>query len=170
MSFALFVPLLFIVHIASAQESVFPSGIKLIPAKKYELILNEKEFTEIDYPARPCVLHDLVNLIPNETIFIEADIQGTKLVNLKYVENLINPGKTLEIQFKQNQDHKSPFMILVVKNPFQRALKYEAGIQLLSQQGFRKTSTLPVGAKLTNFESWPHPVTRILLKNFELVN
>ena len=151
-------------------ESQFPPGTKLAPAQKVELILSEKEYADLDYPSRPYVIDDMVNMIPDEKILVEAEVKERKLVNLQHVDKNEHPERTIELAFTQNQDKKSPFMVLAVKNPFDKGLKYEAGIQIHGQKGFIKTSTLVVQPKLTIFESWPNPLTWIVLRNFELVD
>jgi hypothetical protein len=156
--------------IAEGADSTFPAGTKLMPGKKVELILNEQAYVEIDYPSRPCVLNDMVNMIPNEKILVEAEIKDKKLVNLKHVDRIEHPERTIELEFSQKQDRKSPMMLLRVKNPFDKGLRYEAGIQYNGKQDFLQTSTLVVPAKLMNIESWPDPLTRILMRNFQLVD
>lgn len=112
----------------------------------------------------------MVNMIPNEKVLVEAEVKGGKLFNLKHVQKSEHPERTIELEFTQNQDRKSPFMMLSLKNPFDKGLKYEAGIQSAGQQVFRQTSTIVVRPKLASFESWPDPLTRILLRNFQLVD
>jgi hypothetical protein len=140
----------------------------MMPARKVTLIVDETSYTEIDFPARPCVDGGLVNLIPGERILVEADVQGDSLVNLRHVETPEHPKQTIELELTQNQDRKSPFMILRVMHSFPRTLTYEAGIQPLGQQGFVKTTTVPAPPDVTGYESWPTPLTRILLRNFAL--
>jgi hypothetical protein len=155
---------------AEGAESTFPSGTKLAPAKKVELILSEKEYAHLDYPSRPCVLDDMVNMIPNEKVLVEAEVKEGRLVNLQHVDKNEHSERTIELEFSQNQDKKSPFMMLSLKNPFEKGLKYEALVQYHGLEGFRKTSTIVVQPRLASFESWPDPLTRILLRNFQLVD
>jgi len=157
---------------AAAEASSRVPAANTMPARKVTIIVDETSSTEIeiDYPARPCVDRNLVNLILGERILVEADVRDGRLVNLKRVEKTEHPDQTLEIGFSQNQERKSPLMILQISNPFSKLLTYEAGIQPLGRQGFARTSTLPVRPRLTNYESWPNPVTRILLRNFRLLD
>jgi hypothetical protein len=83
-------------------ESTFPSGTKLSPAKKVELILNEKEYVDLDYPSRPCVLDDMVNMIPNEKVLVEAEVKEGRLANLQHVDKNEHPERTIELEFTQN--------------------------------------------------------------------
>ena len=145
-----------------------PPAPKLQPAKKVQLTLDDEREVEIDFPSRPAILNDLVNLIPGEKLLIKTQIRGDRLISLNLVETNVSAERTLEIEFKQERDGKRSFMILSVKNPFDRTLVYEAGIQRHGQQKFVKTSSVPVPAHLEAFESWPEPLTRIMLKNFRL--
>ncbi len=140
-----------------------------MPAKKVLLILEEQRSIDLDYPSRPCVIDNAINLVPGEKVLVEAEIKGNKLVNLKHVEKIENPDITLELEFTQNQDRKMPFMMLSITNPFSKGLKYQSSIQYPMKEGFYKTSNVGVRANLMSFESWPQPLTRILLTDFELV-
>jgi hypothetical protein len=152
------------------KAMTFPPGTKLMPARKVKLGIDKEHYAEIDFPARPAVVDDLVNLLPGEKILVEADVKGSHLVNLHVVDVAAHPERTLELEFKQNEDRDNAFMILVVKNPFGRPLHYAAGIQDHGKQGFRKTDVVDVGPGLVNFESWHEPLTRVLLNRFELVD
>ena len=154
---------------ALGAEPEFPPGTPLRPAKTVELVRDDGKTTvTIDFPARPGVVEDLVNLIPGETVYLEAQVKGDQLVGLKPVEKVAHPEHTLELDFKQERSMNPPAMILKVKNPFKRDLVYEAGIQPEGRQDFFKTSTVPVPAGLQSYESWPHAITRVLLRDFRL--
>jgi hypothetical protein len=112
----------------------------------------------------------MVNMIPNVKFVVQVEVKEGKLVNLQHVDKAEHPERTIELEFTQNQDRKSPFMMLSVKNPFDKGLKYEAGIQYHGQQGFHKTSTVVVHPKLSSFGSWPDPIMRILSRNSQLVD
>ena len=140
----------------------------MMPARRVTIIVDEASYTEIDFPARPCVDGGLINLIPGERVLLEADVQDGVLVNLRHVERSEHPTQTFELEFTQNQDRKSPFMVLRITNSFPKTLTYEAGIQRLGQQGFVRTSTVPAPPGMTGYESWPTPLTRILLRGFRL--
>jgi hypothetical protein len=140
----------------------------MMPARRVTLIVDETSYTEIDFPERPCVDGEWVNLIPGERIVLEADVQGDALVNLRHVETPEHPSQTITLELTQNQDRKSPFMILRIDHAFTKALTYEVGIQPLGEQRFVKTTSLPAPPGVTGYESWPRPLTRILLRSFRL--
>jgi len=173
MKLSFLILLFFISNLAIAGDKApteLPPDTIIMPAKKVLLILDEQRSINLDYPSRPCVIDDTVNLAPGEKIFIEAEIRDNRLVNLKQVESVEHPDRTIELEFTQNQERDMPFMMLSISNPFPKGLKYQSSIQYPMKEGFYKTSNVGVRARLKSFESWPQPLTRILLKNFELVN
>src|SRR5262245_55950996 len=63
---------------------------------------NGKPFeTTFKYPV-PIVIRDNVTVLPGEKIFLEADRQGDRLVNLRAVESNRNPDKTIVIEFEHS--------------------------------------------------------------------
>jgi hypothetical protein len=56
--------------------------------------------------------------------------------------------------------------LLKIENRTEHWLTYEAGIRVPKRDGFSNTSVLPLGPRLSNFESWPHPIDQLALKNF----
>ena len=57
-------------------------------------------------------------------------------------------------------------MLLTIENRTEHWLTYEAGIGVPNRGGFYKTSVVPIGPHLINFESLPHSIDRLALKNF----
>lgn len=142
----------------------------MMPAKKVEIIINGSLNYIVDYPERPCVDDNIVNLIPGEKLFIEAELDGKKLVNLKRVERIVRRDRTLVFEFNQKKDPKALAMYLLIKNPFEHTLKYSAEIQPYGKEEFFKTATAPILPKKYVYEVWLEPVLRILLENFELTD
>lgn len=153
---------------AEANDQSFPAGLPMMPATKVQLILSENENTVVEYPSRPCVYNDRVNLIPGEVILIDAEIIGNKLVNLKHVSKVEHPERTIEWSFTQNKDSKCPYMVLRIKNPFDKGLIYQEDIQRHGRETLTSSCTVVAPAKIVSFESWPYPLTRIQLRNFHL--
>jgi hypothetical protein len=53
--------------------------------------------------------------------------------------------------------------LLVITNPFKKTIQYDCLIQHYKQQGFNETSVLPVKSGLKSFESWPYPITQVVI-------
>lgn len=145
-----------------------PASSNSRPARKVGLVVGGTLPTEIDYPAREAVVADAVNLVPGEKFLIEAEVRGAKLAKLKLVEKARHPERTLEVEFSQNLEQGSPFMVLRVKNPFSQPITYEAGIQAFGGERIDNSDTVPVKPGQESLESWPQPLTRIVLRSFRL--
>lgn len=68
----------------------------------------------------------------------------------------------LVISLKQEKG----MILFTIQNRTEHWLTYEAGIKVPRRDGFYKTSVVPVGPRLSNFESWPYPIVQLALKNF----
>jgi len=68
----------------------------------------------------------------------------------------------LVLSFRQEKG----MMLFTIENRTEHWLTYEAGIRVPKRDGLYKTSVMPLGPRLSNFESWPHPIDQLALKNF----
>ena len=57
-------------------------------------------------------------------------------------------------------------MLFTIENRTEHWLTYEAGIRVPKRDGLYMTSVMPIGPRLINGESWPHPIDQLALKNF----
>jgi len=72
--------------------------------------------------------------------------------------------KKADLVFSFRQEKK--MMLFTIENRTEHWLTYEAGIRVPKRDGLYKTSVMPLGPRLSNFESWPHPIDQLALKNF----
>lgn len=100
--------------------------------------------------------------VAGQEINIEADVSGDTLVNYKVVDKITQPKKTITVSFKQEKDIG---MMLVVKNPFEKTLKFNMAIMPMDKDGLFKTSSCPIIAGGSIYEMWPEPIFQILLTN-----
>jgi len=125
----------------------------------------EKKF---DLP-RPIAHDGWVSVFPGETIFVEAEVHGSQLINLRAVERNDHPEKTLSFQFSQDPGASS--MTLIVTNPFEKNVKYHAGMMLPTGDKLLKTSSCPVlGGGRVAFESWSNAILQLVLFDFRLLD
>src|SRR6266576_5321800 len=68
----------------------------------------------------------------------------------------------LVISFRQEKG----MVLFTIENRTEHWLTYEAGIRVPKRDGLYKTSVMPLGPRLSNFESWPQPIDQLALKNF----
>jgi hypothetical protein len=61
-------------------------------------------------------------------------------------------------------------MLLKVTNPFSQSLKFNMGMMPLDSDKLLKTSSCPVMAGGSSFESWPEPVFQVVLGNARFID
>lgn len=112
------------------------------------------------FDAMPVVQDEGVMVIAGQTIYFEADIENNYLTNLKLVDKITNPKKTVSANFEQMDDGG---MMLSLKNPFDKHLRVKMGIMPLDREELYATSSCPVIANGGSFESWPYPIFQVWL-------
>lgn len=112
---------------------------------------------------------DILQIYPGEKLFIEATVVNNQISLIEVVKENLHPDKTIGIDFQQNvNDKENKGMMLFVENPFDKTLKYEALIYIVGQEGWRKTSIIPVRPKLSTAEMWPDVIITLVLHNWRL--
>ncbi len=116
----------------------------------------------------PRVFNDVISILPGESFFVEADIIDGKLENLREVPENADPTKTITIKFTQME--KSVSMMLSLYNPFEKvALKFN--MEMIDFDGNpHQTSSCPAVPRGFIFESWPHPIPELIIKNPVLIS
>lgn len=126
-------------------------------------------FQQILAPPSPVIQGGYVFIFPGQTLYIEADAGTAGLTNLRLVPEVTHPEKTLTLVFQQMSD-KSRAMTFSIQNPFDRILKYRAGIMPLEGNAqVYQTSTCPVIPKGGGFETWPQPLFQLVLGEFRFL-
>lgn len=107
-----------------------------------------------------------IAVLAGQTLYVEADVVDDKLVHLKLVPTVVHPEKTVTISLKQmSQPSGKPMMLLEVHNPFDRPLRYHAGMMVLDgpDGAIYATDTCPVPPKIFGVENWPMPIFQIFI-------
>ncbi|AWA31089.1 hypothetical protein HYN48_13885 [Flavobacterium magnum] len=138
-------------------------------AFKLEIAANETQQYVSDIDESPYFVKDKVlQIYCGESVFIECEITADSISSMKVVEKNVNPKKTIEIKFHQeNEDRKNIISMLEVKNPFNKDLIYEAIMLTPASKKWNSTSIIPVRANLVSFETWPHPIISLALMNWQ---
>lgn len=126
-----------------------------------KLKLNNKEYFEMEFPKGPYVAEGFINVLAGEEFLVEFDETDGALSNPRYVKTAAKPERTVSFRLEQTDEGT----ILTVKNPFAKSIIYDCVIQHYSEQRLRKTSIVPVQAKLVSFEMWPYPVAQVVVSN-----
>ncbi len=108
-----------------------------------------------------------LSIFPGEQVYVEVAVENNMIVGTKKVNNIIDPNRTMTFNFMKADNGKS--MMLSVKNPLTSSVKYH--IDMVDYRGrLHNTSSCPVMAGLSVFESWPHPIPEIRITNFHFTS
>jgi hypothetical protein len=118
----------------------------------------------------PAIQPDILTIYPGEELYIEAEIDGDKLVNLKQVPTNVNPEKTISMKLWQEPSIRDGTeMMLSVTNPFKGYLRYEVGMMTLDSSNLKYTSSCPVMPGKISYEHWPFPIFQLAFANMRLI-
>lgn len=122
-----------------------------------KLMVADTTFYQMEVKSTPYILpSNHVQIYPGEKILMEIELKENEIVSMKSVKENLNPEKTIIITFTQQVDEKKhKFMMLALNNPFGMQLEYKANMYLMKHEKWAATHVLPVGAKLSAYESWP---------------
>jgi hypothetical protein len=137
------------------------------------LSIDEINYWEWKVPQTPYVFNEnYIQFYPGESLFVEADVVDDSIVKLTVVKEIINQDKTIIIDFiqvsKKEDERVHDFMMLNVKNPFNKDMEYKANIYLMRYKRWINTSIIPIRAGLESYESWPDIISSIVLYDFVL--
>jgi len=157
-------------------QSVGPSGqdIQQSPDQKVDEIVLRDPFTlklklqdgskyEEHFDQTPYVKDGNVYIFPGENFGVNAITAGGEITGLTYVKNPANAN--VRLKFTEETGGGRTMMILVIESRLKQTLYLDAFMQIPNRNGSYKTSILPVIAGKSGFESWPHPITLLVLRN-----
>ena len=124
-----------------------------------------RKFFDVMYP--PVQNRTLVTVFVGETLRLKATVSDDRISELALAADTDSASSVIEISLKQMPD--KPDMMLVIRNPFDRLLKYKAAMQVPPANDPMATSTCPVLPGKLGIETWPHPVFQVLLSDFHFL-
>lgn len=104
-------------------------------------------------------------IFPGETFVIAFAVESGKIVGAQPNPVGGSLSNAVEVSLKQVDSG----MMLTVANNLSKAVKYDATMKAPDDR-MVYTSSCPVDAGLSNFESWPHPIKFLELSNFRFEN
>lgn len=112
----------------------------------------------------PYVFNNDVYLFIGENFGVNLRFSGDRVEEVTYVRDASKSDVSFIV--KQEKVNKDEWMtMLTIKNNTKKRLFIDGLMTVPGRKGVYKTSILPVEARLTNFESWPHPIVQLVLQN-----
>lgn len=138
--------------------------------RNLHVVLKQKDGKTYDqtFGVFPGIVQDMgITVVAGQTVLVEAEISGDRLVNMKAVDAVVHPDKTITATLTQNKDGA---MMLSLANPFPKPLKFDMGMMPLDSDGLYKTSSCPVIGGGGSYEMWPYPIFQLVLGNARLLD
>jgi len=132
------------------------------------LHVDKDHYYEEHYDKRiPYVAKNDVYLFSGEKFGVSLTVKADKTVEVTYQPD----GKKADVWFIFTQEKElasGAGMMLTIQNKLKRELRMDALMTVPGKKEIYKTSIVPNEAGLSNFESWPHPIVQLVLRNFRL--
>ncbi|MDD5262251.1 MAG: hypothetical protein PHD76_10445 [Methylacidiphilales bacterium] len=133
-----------------------------------DLTLNDGSKFQKEIKKVPYVADGVIYIFPGESFSVGIEI-GEKGIKEIYYDKGKSSKIGLDFNFKQEKlDDGKRMMMLTVVSRLPQTLSYEALMVIPEVQGVKKTSVVPIEAGLSSYESWPHPIMQLALRNFKL--
>ena len=143
---------------ATEEERVFRAPFKL------KLHVDDERYYEQSFDRIPYVSGNDVYLFVGEAFGINVTATENEISHIAYERN---PAKAdVELRFTQEKTQSGWMMMLVIRNKLKRRLYLDALMTIPGKEGVFRTTIVPVEPNLSDFESWPHPIVQLVLRNF----
>jgi hypothetical protein len=150
---------------ASPQAAV--EGVTFREPFKLKLHVDKERYYEQEFPKIPYVYKNEVYLFKVDTFGVDLAITNGFIQGISYQSDTNKAAVSL--QFTQVvETNGDAMMLLVIKNHTEHKLFVDALMTVPERQKPLKTSIMPVEAGLSGFESWPHPIVQLVLRNIRL--
>lgn len=131
------------------------------------LHVDRERYYEENIGEMPYVHKGGIYLMKGDKFGVAVDIRGGKVASVAYQPNLDEADVTFEFSQDVESDGGT-MMLLVIQNRTTSSIKMKALMTVPGEQKTFETSILPVQPGLTNYESWPHPIVKLLLHDIQV--
>jgi hypothetical protein len=144
-----------------ADEPVFREPFTL------KLHIDKEHFYEEKFGKIPFVDKGDVYLFKGDEFGLTLNVQDKSIRAVKYQPEVKKADVTLKFTQEVEADGTA-MMILHIHNNTKHTLLMDALMTVPGEKGIAKTSILPVEPGLSGFESWPHPIVQLVLRNIRI--
>ena len=131
------------------------------------LKIDKDNFSDIHFDRQPYVSDNEVYLFSGDKFGVNLVLKDGRVGEIRYQPDV----KRADVVFgfeqpKELQNGLS--MALTIDNKMKRGVSMEALMSIPGKKDVFKTSILPVKAGKSGLESWPHPISQLVLGNLQL--
>jgi len=130
------------------------------------LKVDKEHYSDIHFDKQPYVSENEVYLFPGDKFGVTFVVKDGRIVEVRYQPD----AKKADVWFgfeqpKELQDGLG--MALTIDNKMKRDVSMEGLMSVPGKKDVFKTSILPVKAGKSGLESWPHPISQLVLGNLQ---
>ena len=133
------------------------------------LKIDKDNFSDIHFDRQPYVSDNEVYLFSGDKFGVNLVLKDGRVAEIRYQPDV----KRADVVFgfeqpKELQNGLS--MALTIDNRMKQGVSMEALMSVPGKKDVFKTSILPVKAGKSGLESWPHPISQLVLGNLQLTS
>lgn len=132
-----------------------------------KLRVDKEHYYEQDFPKIPYVFKDDVYLFKGDVFGVDFQITNGTIQSLSYQSDTKKAAASFRFT-QELKDGGDATMLLVIENHTKYKLFIDALMTVPEKSKPQKTSLLPIGSGLSNYESWPHPIVQLVLRDFRI--
>ncbi|MGA1870951.1 MAG: hypothetical protein ACMUJM_20635 [bacterium] len=132
-----------------------------------KLHVDKGHYYEEKFDRIPYIHNNAVYLFAGESFGINLQMENQKIKNILYQKDI----DKADIDFRFSQEIEkdgSSMMMLVIKNKTKNKIFMDALMTIPGKKGIYQTTILPLMPGLSGYESWPHPIVQLVLKDIRL--
>jgi len=138
---------------AEAAEPIFREPFTL------HLEVDEQHYYEEHFSKVPFVDRNDIYLFKGDHFGISLGKDGT----VEYAKDIDRAD--LEFDFSQVKNKDGLMMLLVIRNRTSHIIAMDALMTVPGKKAIARTTIIPIGAGLSSYESWPHPIVQLVVRN-----
>ena len=131
------------------------------------LKVDKEHYSDIHYDKQPYVSENEVYLFPGDKFGVNLVVKDGRVTEVRYQPDKAKADVWFGFeQPKELQDGLG--MALTIDNKMKRSVSMEGLMSIPGKKDVFKTSILPVKPGKSGLESWPHPISQLVLGNLQL--
>ena len=131
------------------------------------LKVDKDHYSDIHYDKEPYVSENEVYLFPGDKFGVNLVVRSDRVAEVRY-----QPDKEkadVWFGFEQPKELQDGLgMALTIDNKMKRSVSMEGLMSIPGKKEVFKTSILPVKPGKSGLESWPHPISQLVIGNLQL--
>jgi len=131
------------------------------------LKVDKDNYSDIHFDRQPYVSQNEVYLFSGDKFGVNLILKDGRVTEIRYQPDVKRAD--VVFGFEQPKELQNGIsMALTIDNKMKRGVSMEALMSIPGKKDVFKTSILPVKAGKSGLESWPHPISQLVLGNMQL--